>query len=398
MLAVSGCAEDTGTGSENKEQITLTYMVPGYGSNSYAGHDQLKKIEEKNPNIHFEVQVYSEEQYYAALKTRLATGRGTDLFFVQPEYGGANGVASLAKAGYLEPIEKLEVIKKNQGKLDDSYFLSCEGHVYSVSIGTMGLGVIYNKEVFADYNLELPMNWEEFLECCEVLKKQNIQPVVMSGKDANTLQYGIYQIAANRVYRRNPDFNERLREGKVHFTDTSSWDETLKMFTGLYDKGYLGENIMENASADAFDILLAEDAGMMFTGTGEAKRYMNAEENLGFFVLPAQKEDEIPIICKGEIGGISIYTKSKYKEQCKESLNDVYAEEIEDKTEQMEEFSSAFPDITGLADGNLYVPLCNQGWNNTVEHVLETMLGEYLSGGNVTVGEITEAMQKELEK
>ena len=397
MLAASGCTGDTGTKPENEEPITLTYMVPGYGSNSYAGYEQFMKIEEEHPDIHFEVQVYSEEQYYATLKTRLATGCGTDLFFVQPEYGGANGVASLAQAGYLEPVDDIDVVRENREKLDDSYFLSYEDHIYSVSIGTMGLGVVYNKAVFADCNLELPTNWKEFLECCEIMKKQNIQPIAVSGKDANTLQYGVYQIAANRIYRRNPDFNEELREGTAHFTDAGTWDEVLKMFTGLYEEGYLGENSMENASADAIDIVSAKKAGMMFAGTGEAKNYMKAEEELGFFLLPAQEKNETPLVCRGEIGGISIYADSAHKEKCKELLNDVYEEEIKDKTTQLEEFSALFPDIKGLT-GNTYVPLCNQGWNNTVEHVLETKLGEYLSGGDITIREITEAMQKELEK
>lgn len=42
--------------------------------------------------------------------------------------------------------------------------------------------------------------------------------------------------------------------------------------------------------------------------------------------------------------------------------------------------------------------LCNQGWNNNVEHVMEGMVGEYLSGHPLQMEEITTAMEKELRK
>ena len=118
-LVLTGCTSKVQEDA-TKEYTTITYMVPGYGSNSYAGKEQIEQIEEEHPEIKFDIRIYSEDQYYASLKTMLAIGRGTDLFFVQPEYAGSNGVAALAQAGYLEPVEELAAIKNAKETKDDS--------------------------------------------------------------------------------------------------------------------------------------------------------------------------------------------------------------------------------------------------------------------------------------
>lgn len=395
-LVFTGCAskvpEDT-----TKEYTTITYMVPGYGGNSYAGKDQIQQIEEEHPDIRFDVRIYSEDQYYASLKTMLATGRGTDLFFVQPEYAGSNGVAALAEAGYLEPVEELETIKNAKETKDDSYFLTNGSHIYSVSIRSMGLGVLYNKGLFQKYGVSVPKTWQEFLDCCEIFYKANVQPLMMSGKDANTLQYGIYEIAADQIYRENPDFDEKLRDGEVHFTDAGTWDEAFKRFLGLYDKGYMGHEIMELGYSEASEKFKNNGAAMMFAGTGEADSYVQTDE-FGFFLLPPEKEEEPSICCMGEVGGISLYSGSDQKELCEELLNDIYAAQIESKAESDQHIDNLFPEIKRAKENGNVVTLCNQGWNNNVEHVMESMLGEYLSGHPLLMKEITTAMEKELRK
>ena len=42
--------------------------------------------------------------------------------------------------------------------------------------------------------------------------------------------------------------------------------------------------------------------------------------------------------------------------------------------------------------------LCNQGWYNEVEVVMEEKLQEYLMGGKIQISDIARAMQEELER
>ena len=130
----TGCAKSKEIKTE--EKAVLTYMAPSYGYHSFVGKETVERINETYPDIEIQPVVYSEEQYYTVLKTSLATGKGPDLFFVQPEYAGPNGVGSLAEAGYLSPVSDMDSIKN----ADESKcaLLRHKDEVYSVSIGKMG--------------------------------------------------------------------------------------------------------------------------------------------------------------------------------------------------------------------------------------------------------------------
>lgn len=91
------------------------------------------------------------------------------MFLVQPKKASASSVEEMAKAGYIEDLSDLENWDKlvEQGKEDMSY----KGKPYALSSGIGVLGTWYNKDVFKENNLEIPKNWDEFLNACEVLKK-----------------------------------------------------------------------------------------------------------------------------------------------------------------------------------------------------------------------------------
>ena len=83
---------------------------------------------------------------------------------------------------------------------------------------------------------------------------------------------------------------------------------------------------------------------------------------------------------------------------CKELLNGIYATQIEGKAKSDKNINNLFPEIKEAKENGNVVTLCNQGWNNNVEHVMEGMVGEYLSGHPLQMEEITTAMEKELRK
>ena len=88
-------------------------MVSGTGD--YA-KTQKEKLEQQLlpyfPDIEITVEAYPEEQYYTLLNTKLSMGEGPDFFDIQPNLAGPNAVQKLAPAGYLEPLDDLELVQK----------------------------------------------------------------------------------------------------------------------------------------------------------------------------------------------------------------------------------------------------------------------------------------------
>lgn len=391
-----GCTEDKP--ERNEETTVLTYMAVGSGNNSYIGKSVMDQVQDKFPNVKIEALLYSEEQYYTVLKARLATGNGPDLFSIQPGYAGATGVISLAEAGYLEPVTELECIRERLGGEGTRKLLTSSGEVYSVSFGTMALGVLYNKELFDRYCISVPNCWEEFLECCEKLKQHGIQPLIQGSRNVEVHQKGLYQIAVNRLYEKNPDYEKELREGKAKFTDQDTWDEVLEMYTGLYDKGYLQPDTVFLYPEEASRKLNQGEAAMMFEIGSPI-----GNNNFGFFPLPGNDRGKKIRCSIGEMGGVGIYSGTEHMELCKEILNEVVWPVTETERENVENGfedygPSSFYTVDGNYDTESWFPPCNQEWINEVEIVLEEKLGEYITGHSITILDITKAMQAELEK
>ena len=83
-------AETTG------KDITLTMMFSGTASENDFETQQLPGlVKEAFPNITLEVTKLPDDQYYTALKTKLASGECPDIILAQPKYAGANSVIGL---------------------------------------------------------------------------------------------------------------------------------------------------------------------------------------------------------------------------------------------------------------------------------------------------------------
>lgn len=408
LLAVcllTGCgAGQTASKSEEKKTM-ITYMVQSYGGESGIQEETLALLKKLYPDIELQIITYSEEQYYAVLRAKLATGKGPDLFDVQPQYSGTNGVSTLAEAGYLASVTDWECIR-NRSSEDDS-LMKYEGEVYSVSQGRMALGVLYNKTLFSELGLEWPGCWEEFLECCEMLKACGVQPLIQNGKNNSAYQYGLYQIAANRIYPVIPEYDAQVREGMRKFTDKGTWDTVLQMYSSLFSLGYIPEESFQLTEKDVLGRMKSRKAAMIFTESGQVmqsiKELEESGDSYGFCALPANKRGENTYWSMGNYRGIGVYAETEKLEECKEILSAVFWNREHGNYEswsamQRQQYKEVFQELNQAEKAQNYIPVCNQEWNNEVEVVMEKLVIDYLTGGEVTIEDITSAMQEELDR
>lgn len=207
-------AQTTSAASDKttKEKTKITFMESGTGNYADVRKQSLEaQLLDDFPDIEIIVEAYPEEQYYSILNTRLSMGEGPDFFNIQPNWAGPNAVQKLAPAGYLEPLDDLAVIQNADEA--DTESVTWNGHTYSLNRFSMILCTYYNKSIFEKLGLSIPQNWAEFLNMCEKLKNAGITPVISGNKDSYALQFGLYQIAANQVYSKSPDFNAQLADG-----------------------------------------------------------------------------------------------------------------------------------------------------------------------------------------
>lgn len=423
MAMLSGCgnSKDTQTAktdtdtvnTEVEENITITMMSSGtVAENDFETTILPGLVNKAFPNITLEVTKLPDDQYYTALKTKLASGECPDIILVQPKYAGANSVISLAKAGYLEPLDDLEVMKNvsEAGKESFTY----EGHTYTVPTSVTILGTYYNKNIFDENNLTVPTNWDEFLNCCKVLKDAGIQPIVMGDKDMFVLQFGLYQIAANQIYAKNSSFDDQLRTGATKFTDGGTWDKVLTMYKTLYDNGYIANTSLGLGAQQAIQKFVDGEAAMTFDGSFNAAAICAkgaVEFERGYFPLPGNEAGSELYASMAMGAGSAIYANSKYKEECKQ-IFELWFDGKSDLWKANVDLGATIP-AYGYGSDNVS-PLfqsfmdryndgkafywCNQGWPAGVETEMEAQFSAMVGGQNVEVDDIVNAMQMKFDE
>ncbi len=424
MSALTGCkSTPAGTGDKTetnsddktaaKDNVTITMMYSGTtAENDFETEVLPDLVHEAFPNITLEVTKLPDDQYYTSLKTKLASGECPDFILVQPKYAGANSVIGLAKADYLEPLTGLKVMEKTGTAGLESFTYNNE--VYAIPGGVTMLGTYYNKDMFETNGLSVPTNWDEFLNVCETLKNAGIQPIVMGDKDMYVMQFGLYQLAANKVYPKNPSFDDQLRTGETKFTDKGIWDTVLDMYKTLYDKGYIASNSLGLGAQQAIQKFVDGEAAMTFDGSFnataiQAKGAVNFER--GYFPLPGNAEGDQLYASMAMGAGPAIYSGSKYKDECKAILelwfdgeSDIYkayadsGKVIVTYGYGSDKVNPLFQNFLDLYNDGKSFYWCNQGWPAGTETEMEALFSESIGGQGTTVEDIVKGMQTKFEE
>lgn len=398
---------------ENAGDITLTMMVSGVAQGNDFETEQLPElVKAKWPNVTLEVTKLPDDNYYTSLKTKLASGECPDIILTQPMYAGSNSCYALAEAGYLAPLNDCDFLVN----LANPAAVTYDGNVVTATRSVSILGTYYNKDMFKEVGIEsVPATWAEFLDDCKKLKEAGHQPIVMGDKDQYVLQFGLYQIAANEIYSQNPDYDMQLRSGETHFTDEGTWDKVLTMYKQLYDEGYIdaSQSLGYGASQSIQDFIDGK-AAMTFDGSFNATA-LNAEGaggafERGYFPIPSESGDQYTATCLA--AGYSIYSGSKYIDECKELIDYWYNGDNEIWDAQLATgriipvYGSGMDSIPNI---ELYQPFidlmnegkafhwCNQAWPAGTESTMEELFSEMIGGQGTTVEDITQGMQDKFE-
>ncbi len=405
-------SDESGKSAEESENVTITFMCSGVKATEgedFRAETLPRLVKEKYPNVTLEVTLLPDDQYYTALKTKLATGEAPDMMWVQPRYAGVNATFTLAEAGYLEDISDLKCVNLVGSGVDSFTY---NGTVYGIPGGVSYLGTFYNKKMFEENGLSEPGNWQEFLNCCETLKNAGIQPIVMGDKDMYVMQFGLYQLAANMIYPKNPDFDQELRDGTKKFTDEGTWDKVLERYNELYEKGYIQDGSLGIGVSQAQQKFIDGEVAMIFDGSFNRKAVMAngaADFERGYFPLPGNDEGQQLYAAGAPGAGPAIYSGSKQKEICKEII-ELWFDGESELYKAYESSGKFISTNKGATIDPLYESMmklyneghsfywCNQAWPAGTETEMESLFGEMIGGAGTTIPDITKGMQNKLEE
>ncbi len=209
--AAGGGAATTSGGAS----VTLTYLVDEAQTNQ----DMTKALAAAYTALHPNVTINVEARPGGTdgdnlVKTRLATGEMSDIFF----YNSGSLLQALHATDTLVDLSKEPFI----ANIVDSFLptVSQNGQIFGVPTGTAtGGGILYNKKIYQQLGLSVPKTWAEFEANNEKIKAAGKAPVIATYGDTWSSQLFVLGDYCN-VQNAMPNFAQDYTANKLKIAST----------------------------------------------------------------------------------------------------------------------------------------------------------------------------------
>ena len=174
VVGCSGGSEGSGDSEgSGGEEVTLRWMQFQV---EYAEQvkNMAKAYEEEHPNVKIEVEVIGDD-YYDILKTKASSGDMPDVFMT----AGYNEINTYKE--YITDLSDQDFVENIADGAKEC--VSLDGKVVGLPVQMSGNGIVYNKKIFKDNDLEIPTTVSELEEVCKVLESHDIVPFTNQFKD-----------------------------------------------------------------------------------------------------------------------------------------------------------------------------------------------------------------------
>lgn len=295
-----------------------------------ASQDWIKSSEqvlagrfEEQTGIHLDFQIIPSAQYFDVLKTKLNSGQGIDLFLGQAgksdmklQYDAADNAVDLSGESW---VSRLDPVVADQSTLDGKLYGAEVWDVVAANYWVM----VYNKDLFAKYNISVPKTFDEFEQACETLKQNGITPVYEPVSDGWHHVLWFPEVGA-QIEALEPGLNDKLNANTATFSGDATMEKALTQINDLYQKGYFGKDALSAKEADTSKAMASGTFGMTLSELSRGPQIAAAYPNLqatsfGYFPIPILDNQLQPTHPAGPTWMIS--SKSQHVAEAKQWLD-----------------------------------------------------------------------------
>jgi raffinose/stachyose/melibiose transport system substrate-binding protein len=230
------------------------------------------------PNITIETETIPNDAQ-TVLKTRLFGGEAPDIMMLQ----SYSTIFEYAKEGFLLDLSNETFMNNvvNAAKKSVTY----EDKLYALPLDMAGIGVVYNKDLFAKLGLEIPKTYSELKNVCKDVSDNGYTPFALSIRESWPLGHFISMAHTASIGDKLDTWLTEMNAG----TGTFASEEMDKMFE-IFDffKANGGDKAMEMDYNSSLNNFASGSYAMMVQGLwayGAAMK-LNPTLNAGFFPFP----------------------------------------------------------------------------------------------------------------
>jgi len=251
--------------------------------------DGLKKLVaqfvKENPSISIDMLIVPNDAD-ATMSARAAQGKLPDILQMQ----SYSRVAEYAEKGYLVDLSKQAVL----GKVVDSSkpSVTWNGKLWGLPMDFAGIGIIYNKDIFAKFGLQPPATYRDLERIARTLRTNNVTPFAGLLKENWSMGHFITLVHTNLLAEKKiapAKFVADMNAGKTSYgvVDTDKLFSVIDFYRANMDKNAEEWNWNEQQAAFA-----EGKAAMMVQGLWSygAAIGTNPKLNCGFAPFPVYND------------------------------------------------------------------------------------------------------------
>jgi raffinose/stachyose/melibiose transport system substrate-binding protein len=336
----ASASPEASSGGEN-----VTLKVWGDLGNQAVLEEPFKKINaafaEKYPNIKVEYDFAQNDQ---SLNVALQANELPDLFWVQGDK--TSKMSEMVKNGFLLDLTSYNL---DVSRYDDSQKSYCtvDGKMYCSLPSFFDTNVVYyNKDIYAKNGLDVPKNWDEFVQGLQKLKEAGVTPIALAGKSEWDRAWPIFALAPAFAN----DALQAAQDGTGKLTDPSI-AAMFQAFRDFVDKGYFGKDFLAQDMAGAQFSFTNGKAAAIIDGTWNNATYVASGLNLGRFPIPNKEGKRIVQSSYSNFMTYAIASRSKHPEAALKYLEFLSSQPAQQIMEDATGLVPTIKDITPKDEG-----------------------------------------------
>lgn len=103
-------------------------------------------------------------------------------------------------------------------------------------------GILYNKEIFKRYNIQVPRSQADFWETCETLLQHGIIPMYLPFTEPTMM---LYQFPLDSVAQKGKNL-DMLNSGELNYQQIPDMEKIVSWYKTMSDRGYFGKEYTKN--------------------------------------------------------------------------------------------------------------------------------------------------------
>jgi len=206
-------------------------------------------------------------------------------------------------------------------------FLVDDG-LYALPFGDgTSMAMFYNKKIFAEAGLEVPVTWEDFEHCKNVLNEKGIALMTHCGATTYMWPSWFFSLFAQATGGNATQRTFETLSGKGSFID-QDYIEVMSVLEKLGTEGYFMDGVNALDRDAAVQAFVDGKCAIYYSGIWDRGSFRAAgmdEDTLGIFLLPlfckAAKEGEVYITGAASGTALSVYSGSEYQDLALQMLD-----------------------------------------------------------------------------